>query len=225
VEELSPSRPGQIVESEQLFPHEQTAQGQAGIERPRPGALSAVDAAMARRNRRWMALVLAPSLVVGAIALILTVAASSKSPSVHPVAVPAGYQAISGDGYFAYSVPSSWSQSAAYTDDVGDLAYSGQTGWVAEHLGVRQTLPEPAETPPTSFATFGEPRSTPYHLGSAVPTQVKGAAAAYRYTMTRPGGFEATAVDAWQSSSGAEIWLLIRADPATTAAVLASLQA
>ena len=43
--------------------------------------------------------------------------------------------------------------------------------------------------------------------------------------MTRPGGFEATAIDAWQSSSGAEIWLLVRADPATTAAVLASLQA
>ena len=48
---------------------------------------------------------------------------------------------------------------------------------------------------------------------------------AYRYTMTRPGGFEATAIDAWQSRSGAEIWLLIRADPATTASVLASLQA
>ena len=46
---------------------------------------------------------------------------------------------------------------------------------------------------------------------------------AYRYTMTRPGGFEATAIDAWQSSSGAEIWLVVRADPATTAAVLASL--
>ncbi len=172
-----------------------------------------------------MALVLAPSLVVGAIALILTLAASSKGPSVHPIDVPAGFQAVSADGYFAYSVPFSWSQSAAYTDDVGDLAYSGQSGWAAEHLGARPTSPQPEEAPPTSLAAFGEPQPAPYRLGAATPTQVKGAAVAYRYTMTRPGGFEATAVDAWQSSSGAEIWLVVRADPATTAAVLASFQA
>ena len=172
-----------------------------------------------------MALVLAPALVVGAIALIATLAASSKGPSIRPVDVPAGYQAVSGDGYFAYSVPSSWSQSSAYTDDVGDLGYSGQSGCAAEHLGARATPPVAGEAPPTSFAAFGEPQPTPYHLGLATPTQVKGAAVAYRYPMTRPGGFAATAIDAWQSSSGAEIWLVVRADPATTAAVLASLQA
>jgi hypothetical protein len=172
-----------------------------------------------------MALVLAPSLVVGAIALILTLAASSKGPSVHPIDVPAGYRAVSGDGYFAYAVPASWSQSAAYTDDVGDLDYSAQSGWAAEHLGARAAPPAPNEAAPSSFAAFGEAQPTPYRLGPASPTHVQGAAVAYRYTMTRPGGFEATAVDAWQSSSGAEIWLLIRADPATTASILASLQA
>jgi hypothetical protein len=225
VEEPPPTQPGQILQTDPLAPRQAGNQGQPGIERLQRGALSPVDAATARRNRRWMALVLAPSLLVGAIALILTVAASSKGPSVHPIDVPAGYHAVSGDGYFAYSVPSSWSQSAAYTDNVGDLSYSGQSGWVAEHLDARATRPEPEETPPRSLAAFGEPQPTPYHLGSAAPTQVKGATAAYRFTMTRPGGFEATAIDAWQASSGAEIWLVIRADPATTAAVIASLQA
>lgn len=171
-----------------------------------------------------MGLVLAPSLVIGALALIVAVVASSKGPSVHPVQVPPGYQAIS-DGYFAYAVPSTWSQSSAYTDDVGDLDNQGSSGWAAEHVGAKASPPVAGETPPSSFATFGEERAVPYHLGAASPTQVKGASVAYRYTLTRPGGFEATAVDAWQSRTGAEIWLLVYADPATTSTVLASLQA
>jgi hypothetical protein len=42
--------------------------------------------------------------------------------------------------------------------------------------------------------------------------------------MTRPGGFAATAVDAWRSATGAELWLVVDADPATTSAILASLK-
>ncbi len=169
-----------------------------------------------------MGLVLAPSLVVGAAALIFTVVASQKGPSVHPVQVPSGYQAVS-DGYFAYAVPSSWSQSAAYTDDVGDLDTQGQSGWAAEHVDARPTPSVPAEKPPTAFATFGEPQPVPYQMGAATPTTVRGASVAYRYTVTRPGGFQATAIDAWQSRTGAEIWLLVRADPQTTSTILTSL--
>jgi len=201
----------------------QIAERQQALEVQRRGALSPVDAATARRNRRWMLLVLAPALVIGVAALVVTLAVSSSGSSVHPSNVPAGYQAVS-DGYFGYAVPSSWSQSSAYTDDVGDLDTAGQSGWVAEHLGARQTPPVAGEAPPKSLAAFGEPQPAPYHLGPATPTRVNGAAVAFRYTMTRPGGFEATAIDAWQSSSGAEIWLLVRADPATTAAVLSSLR-
>jgi hypothetical protein len=170
-----------------------------------------------------MLLVLAPAVMVGVIALVATLAASRSAPSVHPRQVPAGYQSVT-DGYFGYAVPAAWSQSSAYTDDVGDLDTTGTSGWAGEHVGARSDPPTPGETPPGSFATFGETRSVPYHLSPATPTRVKGAAVAYRYTMTRPGGFQATAVDAWQSNSGAEIWLLVRADPATTAAILASLQ-
>ena len=46
---------------------------------------------------------------------------------------------------------------------------------------------------------------------------------AFRYIPDRPGGFQATAVDAWQASTGAEIWLLVDADAATTSRILASL--
>jgi hypothetical protein len=171
-----------------------------------------------------MTLVLVPSLVLGGAALVAALVADSGGSSVHPQVVPPGYRAVS-DGLFAYAVPSKWAQSNAYTDNVGDLDTAGPAGWVAEHVDGRVNPPVAGEAPPASFTTFGESRPTPYRLGSATATQVKGAAVAYRYTLTRPGGFAATAVDAWQSRSGAELWLLIRADAPTTASVLRSLNA
>jgi hypothetical protein len=192
------------------------------LERRKSGELTALEVAARRRNRRWMGLVLFPSLIIGAVALITVLVAGSGGSPIHPAQVPAGYQAVS-DHYFAYAVPSTWSQSSAYTDDVGDLDTQGQTGWVAEHLGARATPPTPGESPPLTFATFGESRNVPYRISPAVATTVRGASVAYRYTLTRSGGFQATAVDAWQSGTGAEIWMLVHADPAITSTVLASL--
>jgi hypothetical protein len=194
----------------------------AALERRRSVELTPVEREIRRKNRRWMTLLLVPSLLIGTAALIAAVVAGSGPSSIRPIAVPAGYRAVS-DGYFAYAVPSSWAQSTAYTDNVGDLDTSGNTGWIAEHVGARSAPPVPGEPAPATFTTFGEIRPVPYHLGPAVPTEVKGASLAYRYTLTRPGGFQATAVDAWQAQSGAEIWMLVRADPATTSTILASL--
>jgi hypothetical protein len=192
------------------------------LERRARGELSPVERAVRRKNRRWMSVVLLPSLLIGVVALIATVVASSSGPSVHPRVVPPGFRAVS-DGFFAYAVPSSWSQSSAYTDNVGDLDNEGRSGWVGEHVGARPGPPVPGEAPPAALAAFGEPRPLPYRLGPATPIQVSGASLAYRYSLTRPGGFEATLVDAWQSGPGAEIWILIRADAPTTATVLSSL--
>jgi hypothetical protein len=168
-----------------------------------------------------MSLVAVPGILLGAVALIATLYAGSGGPSVRPTSVPAGYRAVT-DGYFAYAVPSGWSQNSAYTDDLGDLDTQGSSGWAAEHIGTRTTPPSPGEAPPAAFAVFGEPRAVPYRLSAASRVQVRGAAVAFRYTLTRPGGFQAVAVDAWRSS-GVEIWILVHADPATTAAVLGSL--
>jgi hypothetical protein len=187
------------------------------------GQLVEFDPVVARRNRRWMMLILLPALFIGAAALIATVIASHNSHSVPPSNVPAGYRSVS-DGYFGYAVPASWSQNGAYTDDVGDLDMSGRTGWAGEHVGARADPPTTADTPPAALATFGEPRSTAYHLTGVEPTSVPGATTAFRYQMTRPEGFHATVIDAWQSQSGAEIWLVVRADSATTATIVASLK-
>jgi hypothetical protein len=192
------------------------------LERRRRGELTPGERAVRRKNRRWLAAIAVPAVVIGIVALIASVVDESGGPSVRALHVPAGYQSV-GDGFFAYAVPATWSQSSAYTDDVGDLDTQGRSGWAAEHLGVRSAPPVADETPPSSFATFGELRPAPYRLSPAVSVRVHGATVAYRYLLTRPGGFRATAIDAWQAGSGAEIWLLVYADPDTTATVIASL--
>jgi hypothetical protein len=169
-----------------------------------------------------MTVIAVPALILGVAALILAVMAGSGGPSVHPVRVPPGYHAVS-DGYFAYAAPNGWSQNNAYTDDVGDLFTGGASGWVAEHIGARTSPPDPGEVPPSSFAVFGQNRSGPFRMGPAAPISVRGARVAYRYDFTRSPGFRATAIDAWRADAGAELWILVHADPAITAAVVGSL--
>jgi hypothetical protein len=193
------------------------------LEKTRPGQLSPAEKALRRRNRRWLLVVAIPALIVGAVALLTSILASSSSPSVKPLSVPAGYKAVT-DGYFGYAVPSTWSTNDLYTDDVGDLDTSGTTGWAAEHVDVRTTPPAPGERPPASFATFGQGRATPFAVGEPQPTKVAGAQVAYRYLITRPG-FSAAAIDAWESSSGAELWMMVEGSPATTEAILSTVQA
>jgi hypothetical protein len=170
-----------------------------------------------------MAAIAIPALILGVVALIAAIAFSSGGSPVRPATVPPGYRAV-GDTYFAYAVPASWAQNNAYSDDVGDLDTSGTSGWAAEHLGGRTSPPTAGEAPPSSFAVFGQTRSTPFRMSTATPVTVKGATVAYRYTLTRPPGFQAVAIDAWQANTGAELWLLVHADPATTAAVISTLK-
>ena len=143
-------------------------------------------------------------------ALAATLLASANKPGVAPLAVPAGYKAVS-DGVFAYAVPSGWSTSSTYSDDAGDLDTAGPQGWVAEHVDTRTQAPILGETPPATFADFGQQKPTPYQVGGGQATRLSGMTVAFRYQITRPG-FRATAIDAWQSKSAAEIWLLIDAD-------------
>jgi hypothetical protein len=191
------------------------------LERRQPGELTPAERAIRRRNRRWLVFIAVPALVLGVAALVASLVASQATPSVAPLRVAPGYRAVS-DGTFAYAVPVGWSMSSAYSDDVGDLDTAGRSGWVAEHLDGRTSAPAPGEKPPGAFEAFGEGVPTPYSISGPRPMSLHGTTVAYRYLVTRPGGFRATAVDAWQASSDTEIWLLIDASPATTAEVLAS---
>jgi hypothetical protein len=193
------------------------------LEPRRAGELTASERALRRKNRRWMLFIIIPALILGVLALLATLALGSGQSSLHPATVPPGYREVN-DSYFAYAIPASWAQNNAYTDDVGDLDSQGPSGWAAEHLGGRPSAPAPGEAPPSSFAVFGQTHPVPFQIGSATRITVTGAAVAYRYTVTRPQGFQAVAINAWQANSGAELWLLVHADPATTAAVIGSLR-
>ena len=192
-------------------------------ERRRAAELTPAERRVRRRNRKLMAWVAVPGLLLGAAALAASLAAGGGPPAPRPLSVPPGYQAVN-DGVFAYAVPRAWSKNIAYSDDTGDLAYSGADGWAGEYLGAKASAPAAGEAPPASFAVFGQTRATPYTMGPAVPVTVAGATAAYRYEVTRPGGFTAVAIDAWQSSSGAQIWLLVHATPEVTSTIVSTLR-
>jgi hypothetical protein len=196
----------------------------SALERRRGGELTPAEKKVRRRNRQWFMVIAIPSAVLGVAALTASIIADQSTPSVKPVSVPAGYKAVS-DGVFAYAVPAAWTTNDLYSDDVGDLDTSGRTGWVAEHVGARPSPPVAGETPPPALRAFGANTPSPYQISTGQPTRVPGAAVAFRYQVSRPGGFQATAIDAWQSSSGAEIWLLVDASPATTAQILGTFKA
>jgi hypothetical protein len=189
------------------------------LEPRRNAELTPAEKAVRRRNRQWFLVVAIPAVVLGVAALIAAIVADQSVPSVRPLSVPFGYKAIS-DGVFAYAVPSSWSTNNLYSDDVGDLDTSGSSGWVAEHVDARASPPIEGEAAPKAFRDFGVDAPSPFHIGAAQPVRVPGTTIAFRYQITRPGGFRATAIDAWQSSSGAEIWLLVDAPQGTTAKIL-----
>ena len=183
-----------------------------------------MERAQQKRNRRLMLTIAIPAVFLGVGALAASILADAGTPTPHPLFVPAGYHAV-GDGVFSYAVPNSWSKNDAYSDDAGDLETSGRSGWVGDNLTARPTPPDASDPPPQVFQSFGQDRPSAFNTSTGTAVHVSGATVAYRYTITRPGGFSATAVDAWQSSSGAQLWLIIDADPQVTDQILATLKA
>lgn len=218
--------------------HLEPLQGNGGIPtngqhsgRPRPGSaierrrrteLTQAEQAQRKHNRRLLLTIAIPAFILGIAALIASILADAGAPSPHPLFVPAGYHAV-GDGVFSYAVPNNWTKNDAFSDDAGDLETSGTTGWVGDHLTARATAPAPGEAPPQVFESFGQGQPTAFEIGNPVRIQIPRTSVAYRYDITRPGGFTATAVDAWESSSGAELWLIVHAPPQATAELISTL--
>ena len=177
-----------------------------------------------KRNRRWMLGLAVSSIVVLVLALIASGVAQSNQPKGPHLTPPPGYKVVT-DGYFGYVVPKSWTTSQEYSDNVGDIDTTGTSGWAGEHVAYRLDAPVSGEVPPVSLQAFGLPRPKSFQLTGGHPTTVIGAATAYAYTMTRPGGFVASVVDAWDARAGIEIWLVVKASPTVTDQVMSSLRA
>jgi hypothetical protein len=182
--------------------------------------LTAEEIQLRRSNRRRLLFVVVPAVLLTATTLVALMLAGSTPPPVRPRSVPPGWSP-STDGYFAFAFPSQWSTNDLYADDTGDNDLSGATGWVAEHIGIRKDSPVIGEVPPPTLEAFGMDRPTPFSLTGGKPVDVPGAVA-FKYSMVRAGGFEATVIDAWRPM-GAEIWLVVDADPSTTQTIVGSL--
>jgi hypothetical protein len=192
------------------------------VERRASAPLSPLELRQRAQARRRLGLVAVLGVGLGVATLIAAIVAGRSTSSPRPTAVPAGYQAVD-DGVFAYAVPRAWTTNQAATDNSGDRMTGGPDGWVAEHVETRVTRPGADEAPPTPFKSFGESRPTPFSIGPAAPTRVTGTTSAFRYAVTRPGGFRATAIEAWSSPARVELWMFVHASPATTATILSTL--
>ena len=163
------------------------------------------------------------SVAILSAALIASTVANNNEPKGPRLTSPPGYHVVN-DSYFAYIVPSGWTGNPAFTDQSGDVDTSGPSGWAAEHIGFLRTNPVLGETPPPSLQSFGMPRPEPFQLTAGRAVSIPGAGPAYQYTATRPGGWTATVVDAYDARAAVELWLMVQAPPDVTARVLSSLR-
>lgn len=189
---------------------------------PADGHGKARGAGKGSGNRKWLLIIFVTPLLVVVIALVaFTVGPSEPSVQLTP---PAGYQAIT-DAYYAYAIPSAWSQDPTGTDNNGDFYYRGSGGWVGETLRIRDTPPALGESPPPALASFGQLRATPYQLTSGSVATVPGADAAWSYDLVRPGAAPDRVIDAWVRSSRTEIWLVVSAGAPASSTIVSSLRA
>jgi hypothetical protein len=177
-----------------------------------------------RRNRTWMTLLLLTPVILAGLAVLAFATDGGGGPSVKPRSVPAGYDAIT-DSYFGYVVPKSYQQNTTWTDQNADFFYGEAPAFVAETLLITKMSPTPSSHPPASFGSFGQLKSpVPYTVSDGHAVRIPGTAFAYEESITRPGGYHALALDAWERDSSTQVWLLIRAPARVTSTVVASLQ-
>jgi hypothetical protein len=204
---------------------------------PRPSSLPAVDrnrargleltpeeVAARRSNRRWMLFLAIPSVAILVLALVFTGVFVNNEPSGPKIVVPPGYQAMN-DGYFSYAVPSAWKNNPSNSDQAGDQDTSGPTGFAAEHIAYSRTAPQLGSAAPVQLQALGAPNPTPFGLTGGQSIQIPGTSAAFRYVATRPDGFAATVINAYDYNAAVELWLMIDSPPAVTQTIVSSLRA
>jgi hypothetical protein len=194
----------------------------------RPGQRSRADELppsrkRVRRTRVWMVLLLLTPVVLATISLLAFSTSGPPEPSVTPRLTPPGWYAVT-DADFGYAVPNADQQNTTWTDQNGDFFYGTAQNFVAETLLVTKTSPNAASPTPASFRSFGLSTLAPYALHGGHTVSIPGTNYAFEETLTRPGGYHADVLDTWESDSSTQMWLLIRAAPAVTRTVLASLR-
>lgn len=177
-----------------------------------------------RSNRRWLVGLAVSAIAILAAALAATATANSNEPSGPRQTAPPGYQTVN-DGYFSYIVPKAWANNGSFTDSAGDVENSGPTGFAAQHIALVRNPPTLGENPPPAFQALGTAHPAALILSQGHPVQVKGASTAFAYSATRPDGFTASVIDAYDYRAAVELWLAVSGPADVTSAVLNSLEA
>ena len=105
------------------------------------------------------------------------------------------------------------------------VAFTLATGFAAEHIAYSPTAPHLGNAPPVQLQALGAPNPTPFELTGGQSIQIPGTSAAFRYVATRPDGFAATVINAYDYSAAVELWLMIDSPPAVTQTIVSSLRA
>jgi hypothetical protein len=176
-----------------------------------------------RRTRRWLLLLLLTPICLFGISILAFGTSGPPEPVVHPRVTPHGWQAVT-DAYFGYAVPAGYKQNTTWTSQNGQFFYGTPKAYVAETEAILKTSPAADTAPPSAFQSFGEPKLVTYTAGPAHRVSVPGVRIAFERTITRPGGWTATAVDVWEKISSTQAWLLIHAPASVTRQVIASFQ-
>jgi hypothetical protein len=193
-----------------------TQDGQAD----RDGASRSIQA---RRNHRWMLLMAMTPVVFGILYALGVFTGGDPEPVVNPIHTPAGYSGVT-DAYFGFAIPSNWKENSAFSDSNGDFYYNGPGGWVGERESIAKTSPTPSTPVPESLKSFDIAVPTGFTLVGGHRITVPGATYAWAVTLTRPGGFRASAVDVWEAHSQTELWMMVNSSASTDRTVIDSLQ-
>jgi hypothetical protein len=179
--------------------------------------------AQARRNRRWMLLMAMTPVVFGVLYALGVFTGGDPEPVVNPLHTPPGYTGVT-DAYYGFAIPNNWKQNSAFSDSNGDFYYNGPGGWVGESEIIAKTSPSPASPVPESLKSFDTAIPTGFTLVGGHRINVPGTAFAWAVTLTRPGGFKASAVDVWEARSQTQLWLMVNSSPATDRTIIESLK-
>lgn len=172
------------------------------------------------KNWKWLAF-----LALGPVCVAATFVAAShlKSPANYDLKppVPAGYRAVA-NPYYAFSVPKSWKENSAKSDENGDLFYQGRSGTAGETTAITKTRPPSDEPIPSIITLYFEPH---YRVVSRRQAVIPHATLAQIDTLRAANGRSATLYHGWVKRTQTEFWVLFSGSPATVSKMAATLVA
>lgn len=168
------------------------------------------------KNWKWLA-VLALGPVCVAFTFVIANRIQQPNYNLKPP-VPAGYRDVA-NPYYAFSIPKSWKENSAKSDQNGDAFYQGRSGSAGETTAITKTRPRTNALPQIIGLFFGPH----YRVVRRQPTTIPHATFAQLDTLQAAGGKTATLYHGWVAGTQTEFWVIFTGSPATVSKMAATL--